>query len=942
MRAFALVPLLLFAAVPALAVGLDADRRSAFDASTQALESGGGFRETRLETLWIFDDDFSTDMGWTAYDLSGTLGQENHWHHDTIRLTQPYLGTSTWWCGTYDPCWRQPRGYGNNWIQHLLRTMVEVGAESAPGDEVILEFDQRYAMERNYDYGYVDVRRTAEAEWTTLAAYNNPGFQGAGVPHDWNHPVDGHASHDLSAYAGQEIELRFRFESDEAYSSQDVYDNPQHSVRDGAWQWDNLTITANGDTIFYDDAESGNMGWIHDDVEAAGQTGVTWWRGRYKIDCQTSQTFTCDEPPYGTWMYWAVDPFSCKMVDNEYAALVSPPIDISGAQKLVGAGHLYIDCAPPTNDVFNLYLASNDVPECIQFLDGFVDEDPGWWYGSTTAFWDDWVDDWDAFTGNDWLAVRWDVLHDEPGEPHGSGLFVNRQRVGIPSGDVGTTFDRDAWNTFRDWFDCELAEALVDTASIRVKDDDGIQSVYLLATSDGGATWESYECQRESPESDWWRVPPPSMAPHTEILYYYEATDGVGNVAVYPSTAPSRTFEFSILPLEATVEDPGLLLVDKHGRRTPGAERDYGFSDPRGHYKCYSEYYYREALEILGYDWETYDVDVPSGSVQSQGPDTCGMKYYSTQIWFTNDFSAYTLWPIDQYNLIQWLAEAGEGKERNLFLTGNDIGRELVGSGVETLNFYTTWLASQYVADAVGLVTVDSVPGLQDHPGGYGFMPDDGDPSTPIDGDCALQGGCPVLMSFDVIDARPGIAGSEVALDYKKLDMTLPPAGVAYTHQTLGYRTVNLGFGFEFMRDGTCFGGAFYTPEGYHVPGIHHRVQLMGNILDYFGRIPDGPGTGVPEGALENVLSHAYPNPFNPVTRIDYSVKEAGPVTIRIHNVAGRVVRTLLDTELETGALGHVVWDGTNDRGERCASGVYFYRITTPDFAATRKMVMLK
>ena len=144
------------------------------------------------------------------------------------------------------------------------------------------------------------------------------------------------------------------------------------------------------------------------------------------------------------------------------------------------------------------------------------------------------------------------------------------------------------------------------------------------------------------------------------------------------------------------------------------------------------------------------------------------------------------------------------------------------------------------------------------------------------------------------------------------------------------------------MRDGTCFGGAFYTPEGYHVPGIHHRVQLMSNILDYFGLSSEGPGTGVPEGVTRNVLSYAYPNPFNPITRIAYGVKEAGQATIEVYSIAGRLVRTLLDTELDAGTEGFVVWDGTNDRGERCASGVYFYRITAPGFAATRKMVMLK
>jgi hypothetical protein len=92
----------------------------------------------------------------------------------------------------------------------------------------------------------------------------------------------------------------------------------------------------------------------------------------------------------------------------------------------------------------------------------------------------------------------------------------------------------------------------------------------------------------------------------------------------------------------------------------------------------------------------------------------------------------------------------------------------------------------------------------------------------------------------------------------------------------------------------------------------------------------------------KNELSNAYPNPFNPVTKIAYSVKEAGPVSIEVFNVAGRVVRTLLDTEVDAGASGYVVWDGMNDGGEKCASGVYFYRIAAPGFTESHKMIMLK
>ena len=78
------------------------------------------------------------------------------------------------------------------------------------------------------------------------------------------------------------------------------------------------------------------------------------------------------------------------------------------------------------------------------------------------------------------------------------------------------------------------------------------------------------------------------------------------------------------------------------------------------------------------------------------------------------------------------------------------------------------------------------------------------------------------------------------------------------------------------------------------------------------------------------------------MSKFDYSVKEAGPVTIEVFNVAGKVVRTLLDTELEAGDEGFVVWDGNSETGDRCASGVYFYRIAAPGFSASRKMIMLK
>jgi len=113
----------------------------------------------------------------------------------------------------------------------------------------------------------------------------------------------------------------------------------------------------------------------------------------------------------------------------------------------------------------------------------------------------------------------------------------------------------------------------------------------------------------------------------------------------------------------------------------------------------------------------------------------------------------------------------------------------------------------------------------------------------------------------------------------------------------------------------------------------------MANILAYFGMTP---GTGASNNRIGNALLEARPNPFNPMTEIAFSVKETGPVVIRVYSVAGRVVRTLLDTELEGGTDGRVVWDGSDDGGKRCASGVYYYRIRAPGYTASKKMVMLR
>jgi flagellar hook assembly protein FlgD len=92
---------------------------------------------------------------------------------------------------------------------------------------------------------------------------------------------------------------------------------------------------------------------------------------------------------------------------------------------------------------------------------------------------------------------------------------------------------------------------------------------------------------------------------------------------------------------------------------------------------------------------------------------------------------------------------------------------------------------------------------------------------------------------------------------------------------------------------------------------------------------------------FRNSLVQNFPNPFNPQTTLAYSLKEPGNVTLSIYDVAGRRIRELVSAQRPAGAY-KVVWDGTDSKGSKVASGVYFYKLVAGSFTDTKKMVMLK
>jgi flagellar hook assembly protein FlgD len=89
------------------------------------------------------------------------------------------------------------------------------------------------------------------------------------------------------------------------------------------------------------------------------------------------------------------------------------------------------------------------------------------------------------------------------------------------------------------------------------------------------------------------------------------------------------------------------------------------------------------------------------------------------------------------------------------------------------------------------------------------------------------------------------------------------------------------------------------------------------------------------------LLSPNYPNPFNPVTTIEYSLSRPSNVRIDVFNGLGQRVRTLVD-RVEAAGPHAITWDGTNTSGQAVSTGVYFYRFQAGDHVETRKMLLLK
>jgi hypothetical protein len=169
---------------------------------------------------------------------------------------------------------------------------------------------------------------------------------------------------------------------------------------------------------------------------------------------------------------------------------------------------------------------------------------------------------------------------------------------------------------------------------------------------------------------------------------------------------------------------------------------------------------------------------------------------------------------------------------------------------------------------------------------------------------------------------------------------TRGPGGERRTGQVISGRTLNAGE--TYVRSGTHGLGAG-SPLG-----VYRFYAFVGHYPDFVMSSGSAPfvRTTALVGELERTASpimlfQNHPNPFNPSTTFRYSLNEDTHVSLQVYSLLGQLVATVVD-EGQVAGYKTVVWDGSNDIGQRVASGVYIYRLTAGSLVETKSMILLK
>ncbi len=421
------------------------------------------------------------------------------------------------------------------------------------------------------------------------------------------------------------------------------------------------------------------------------------------------------------------------------------------------------------------------------------------------------------------------------------------------------------------------------------------------------------------------------------IEYYFKAFAASGGSSTWPDgaeTMPQSTFfgtsnilEFTCLPTLRNVYD--ILYVDDCDGR----------GSFQGVVQNYYDYAFRDMWWIDDEVPDRYDVNGPSSAVSNgigaytsvTDGSSIFCTAYGTVFFDSGDLESCTISDgtensdkSDDAELLSLWAEQSL-HNANLLVMGDGIASDLSNSSDNYAAFLLEYLCGVSLVSDSYFEMTGGLPG-----GGVTSPLVTGVPGGPFEfmsQDYYAYGGCPVINDFDVLEEH--YEGTN-ALMYPDFGENQYYAGVVSSLLNFEGNILTIWVGHSFINIRS-------TESDW--PAWRAFLE---SVFGFFQM--DCPGcftytdTEIPKATS---LSQNFPNPFNPVTRVNFSLKEKGHVRMRVYDVSGRLVRILVDEVRDAGSY-EAVWDGTNGEGRSTASGIYFCRMEAGDYGRTLKMVLLR
>jgi hypothetical protein len=335
----------------------------------------------------------------------------------------------------------------------------------------------------------------------------------------------------------------------------------------------------------------------------------------------------------------------------------------------------------------------------------------------------------------------------------------------------------------------------------------------------------------------------------------------------------------------------------------------------------------------MGKDYDMYATNGPSSSVGNglgSRATSAQLRGYSTLLYNAGDLSSSVLGngnpdgaePSDDIGVLRAWFERGD---KNALFTGDSFVTSLQSSGIPGLSFVNDFLSVNYIQNAVGPLIGQQTRPLVKSIASNGVI---------AVNEWIVDGGCLGINTFDAVEPVGGAVQVAEWTDVNGNGGQYPDyAAAVYNQGPNGSEVVYLPYDLAVIWNAP----GYEPPDGQPFPA---RVIILDEILTGFDEDGTSPPNSVELPAKVLTVSN-FPNPFNPSTTIKMNLPKAGDVSLKVFNVRGELVKTLVDGPMIAGEHS-VIWDGKTDAGNQTASGVYFYETRANGEVKINKMALVK